>query len=83
MYNRVDEGVIAALARIVGEGNVLAGPQHAEMLEPYTHDETVGLAADPEVVVLVTSAQQVSDIMRLAQAARCRFAAASCSRWSG
>jgi glycolate oxidase len=70
MYNRVDEGVIAALARIVGEGNVLAGPQHAEMLEPYTHDETVGLAADPEVVVLVTSAQQVSDIMRLAQAAR-------------
>ncbi len=70
MYNRVGAGTIAALARIVGEENVLAGPQHAERVEPYTHDETVGLAAEPEVVVLATSAQQVSDIMRLAQAAR-------------
>lgn len=70
MYNRVDARVIAELERIVGAENVLAGPQEAEKLERYTHDEVVGLAAEPEVVVLATSAQQVSEVMRLAQAAR-------------
>ena len=70
MYNRVDARVIAELDRIVGAENVLAGPQEAEKLERYTHDEVVGLAAEPEVVVLATSAQQVSEVMRLAQAAR-------------
>ncbi len=70
MYNRVDARVIAELERIVGAENVLAGPQQEEKLERYTHDEVVGLAAAPEVVVLATSAQQVSEVMRLAQATR-------------
>ncbi len=70
MYNRVDARLIAGLEQIVGADNVLAGPQQAEKLERYTHDEVVGLAAEPEVVVLATSAQQVAEIMRLAQAAR-------------
>ena len=70
MYNRLDADAIAALARIVGEENVLVGPEHGERLERYTHDEVVGLSAEPEVVVLANSAQQVSAIMRLAQGAR-------------
>jgi glycolate oxidase len=34
------------------------------------HDETVGLRADPEVVVRVTSAEQIAEIFRLAQRER-------------
>lgn len=59
--------IVEALLGIVGEGNVLVGE---EALEPYTHDETVGLRASPEVVVKVTSAQQVSEVLKLAQRAR-------------
>ncbi|MGQ9600951.1 MAG: FAD-binding oxidoreductase [Anaerolineae bacterium] len=42
-------------------------PATDEDMEPYTHDEVVGLRADPEVVVRVTLAQQVAEIFRLAQ----------------
>jgi glycolate oxidase len=66
-YRSVSPAAIEVLQRIVGEGNVLAGE---EALEPYTHDETVGLRANPEVVVKVTRAQQVSEVMRLAQRER-------------
>ncbi len=41
-----------------------------ERLEPYTHDETVGLRADPEVVVRATSTQQVADVFKLANRER-------------
>jgi glycolate oxidase len=64
MYRKVDANIIEALRQIVGEGNVLAD---TEAIEPYTHDETVGLRADPEVVARVTSAEQVAEIFRLAQ----------------
>ena len=67
MYNRVNADIVDALSQIVGPGNVLVS---AEQMEPYTHDEVVGLRADPEVVVRVTSAAQVADIMRLAQRER-------------
>jgi len=67
MYKRVDADIVEALRRIVGESNVLVGD---EAMEPYTHDETVGLRADPEVVVRVTSAEQVAEIFRLAQRER-------------
>ena len=67
MYKRVDEHLIEALRRIVGEGNVLLG---AEAMEPYAHDEVVGLRAEPEVVVRVTDAAQVADIFKLAQRER-------------
>jgi len=67
MYNQVNVEIIQTLRKIVGEGNVLLG---AERMEPYTHDQVIGLRADPEVVVLVTSAQQVSQVLRLAQQTR-------------
>jgi glycolate oxidase len=42
----------------------------AEDMDPYAHDEVVGLRAEPEAVVRVTSAEQVSQILKLAQAER-------------
>jgi len=67
MYNKVDADVIAELRRITGDGHVLVS---REEMEPYTHDEVVGLRADPEVVVRPTSAQQIADIFKLAQRKR-------------
>jgi glycolate oxidase len=67
MYNTVTAGTVDALRQIAGEGNVLI---EREALEPYTHDETVGLRADPEVVVRATTTQQVSEIIKLAQRER-------------
>jgi glycolate oxidase len=64
MYNKVNTSIVNALRAIVGENNVLTD---AERMEPYTHDHVVGLRADPEVVVRVTSAQQVSEIFKLAR----------------
>lgn len=64
MYKKVDAGIVSALRAIVGENNVLTD---AERMEPYTHDHVVGLRADPEVVVRVTSAEQVSEILKLAR----------------
>jgi glycolate oxidase len=63
MYNRVTPRIVDDLRAIVGEGNVRADE---EALEKYAHDETVGLWAQPEVVVFVHSAQEVADIFRLA-----------------
>ena len=70
MYRKVDAGIVEVLRQIVGEGNVFFGAEDAEAMEPYTHDEVVGLRADPEVVVRVTSAEQVAEIFRLAQRER-------------
>jgi glycolate oxidase len=67
MYKKVDGHIIDALRRIVGDGNVLLG---AEAMEPYAHDEVVGLRAEPEVVVRATDAAQVADIFKLAQRER-------------
>ena len=66
-YYPVTDETVAALRKIAGEANVLFG---GEALEPYAHDETVGLRADPEVVVKVTSAEQVSQVLMLAQQER-------------
>ncbi|MGQ9492503.1 MAG: FAD-binding oxidoreductase [Anaerolineae bacterium] len=67
MYNKIDTQVVAELRQIVGEGNVLV---KREDLEPYTHDEVVGLRAEPEVVVKATTAQQIAQIFKLAQRKR-------------
>ncbi|MCK5642474.1 MAG: FAD-binding oxidoreductase, partial [Gammaproteobacteria bacterium] len=67
MYNKVNDGILEALRQIVGEENVL---NDATALEPYTHDETVGLRADPEAVVRVTCTAQVSAVLQLAQRER-------------
>jgi glycolate oxidase len=66
-YRPVTGRVVESLRQIAGQANVLVGD---EALEPYTHDETVGLRADPEVVVKVTSAEQVSRVLMLAQQER-------------
>ncbi|MBN1657224.1 MAG: FAD-binding protein [Anaerolineae bacterium] len=59
--------MVDALRRIAGDGDVLVD---GEALERYSHDETVGLRADPEVVVRVTSAAQVAEVFKLAQRER-------------
>jgi glycolate oxidase len=66
-YGKVNDRIIAALRMIVGDGRVLVDD---EAIEPYTHDEVVGLRANPEVVVRAGSAGQVSAIFRLAQKER-------------
>ncbi|MGQ9468012.1 MAG: FAD-binding oxidoreductase [Anaerolineae bacterium] len=63
MYNPVTPRIVDALRAIVGEGSVCTDE---EALEKYAHDETVGLWAQPEVVVFVHSAQEVAEIFRLA-----------------
>jgi glycolate oxidase len=63
MYNRVTPRIVDDLRAIVGEGNVRADE---EALEKYAHDETVGLWAQPEVVVFAHSAQEVAGVFRLA-----------------
>ncbi len=63
MYNRVTPRIVDALRAIVGERNVRTDE---EALEKYAHDETVGLWAQPEVVVFVHSAQEVAEVFRLA-----------------
>ena len=67
VYNKVDAAIVKAVQEIAGQRNVFVD---AEALEPYTHDEVVGLSADPEVVVRVTSAEQVAEIIKLAQRER-------------
>ena len=67
MYNQVDTRIVQELQDIVGVEHVLVD---AEGMEPYTHDEVVGLRAEPEVVVRVKSAEQVAEVLRLAQRER-------------
>jgi glycolate oxidase len=66
-YRNVDDRIVGLLQSIVGEGRVLTD---SDVVEPYTHDEVVGLRGLPEVVVRATSAQQVSEILKLAQRER-------------
>ncbi len=66
-YRKVDHEIVRQLETIVGEGRVLTDP---DLIEPYTHDEVVGLRGLPEVVVRATSAAQVSAIMQFAQRER-------------
>ena len=66
-YSRVDAHIVDDLRSIVGNKHVLVS---AEDMEPYAHDEVVGLRSEPEVVVRVSSAGQVSEILKLAQRKR-------------
>ncbi|MBN1402189.1 MAG: FAD-binding protein [Anaerolineae bacterium] len=63
MYSQVDSNVIAGLQAIVGEDHVILD---RERLEPYTHDETLGVIGWPEVVVRPSCTDEVSAIMKLA-----------------
>ena len=66
-YREVDETIVAELRSIVGAGRVLVD---GDVVEPYSHDEVVGLRGRPETVVRVASAEQVSAVLRLAQRER-------------
>ena len=63
MYKKVDAEILSQVEEIAGRENVVVD---AERLERYAHDETVGLRAEPEVVVRATSAQQVAGLLKLA-----------------
>ncbi len=66
-YRKVDHEIVRQLQTIVGEGRVLTD---ADVIEPYAHDEVVGLRSLPEVVVRVATTAQVSEILKLAQRER-------------
>ena len=59
MYNPVTEEILNVLRQLVGEENVLCD---AEAIERYSHDETVGVSAVPEVVVKASNTKQVAQI---------------------
>jgi len=67
MYAKVDAQVVAQLRAIVGERYVLSDPSS---LDPYAHDETAGLRAEPEAVVKVGTTEEVAQVMRLASERR-------------
>ena len=63
MYHPVTAAEIAALQAICGESNVLLG----DAINPeYAHDELGDVRSMPEVVVRVSSTEEVSAIMKLA-----------------
>ena len=66
-FGKIDKETIGLLRRIAGENQVLS---NSENMEPYSHDEVVGLRADPEVVVKATNQDQISRILKLAQQKR-------------
>lgn len=63
MYRPITDDIVRELQAIVGPDDVLLD---SERLERYSHDETVGLRAWPEVAVRATSAAQVAEVLRLA-----------------
>ncbi|MBA7696022.1 putative FAD-linked oxidoreductase [subsurface metagenome] len=65
MYKKIDSRILEKLKDIAGENNVFISP---EVKEAYSHDEVAELKYEPEVVVKVHSAQEVSRIMKLARA---------------
>ncbi|MBA4392855.1 MAG: FAD-binding oxidoreductase [Desulfobacca sp.] len=64
MYNKVTPKIIEELRHLLGWEQILIDE---ERIEPYSHDKVPGLKADPEVVVKVSSKEQISEVFRLAQ----------------
>ncbi len=63
MYNPVTAADIAKLQAICGDGNVFWG----DSISPdYAHDELGGISKMPEVLVRVSSTEEVSAVMKLA-----------------
>lgn len=63
MYNKVDSNDIIALKNIVGVADVLCD----DAISPdYAHDELGGIEKLPDVLVRVTSTEQVSAVMKYA-----------------
>ncbi len=61
MYNQVTSDDILILKEIVGNENVMVGD---EISPDYSHDELGGISKMPDVVVRVSSTDEVSEIMR-------------------
>jgi len=64
MRKGLPRDTIRRLEDIVGESHVLTTE---DLLEKYSRDETIGLQAWPDVAVRVGSADEVSQVLRLAQ----------------
>lgn len=63
LYNRVNESVMNRLIDISGPKAVF---NDEETREKYAHDETIGLSYLPEVVVIPSGAEEIVEILRLA-----------------
>src|SRR4030095_3701023 len=63
MYNKVTPDIIAKLKVIAGEENVLSDD---ESISHHSEDETEDLNFPPEVIVKPSSAEQISNIFKLA-----------------
>ncbi len=59
------ESLISELQKIVGKDNVLTSP---EALKAYSYDGTTSWIHEPDVVVFPTTTEEVSRIMKLANA---------------
>ncbi|MFC1552305.1 FAD-binding oxidoreductase [Candidatus Latescibacterota bacterium] len=68
-YNKVDSRIVEKLNGILGEQFVITDP---EKLEPYSHDEVAEAeyAHMPEVVVKPATAEEIAEIVKLANAER-------------
>ncbi len=63
MYQKVNHETLKFLTDLFGKDRVLVD---SDLLEMYTHDETSGLKAQPEVVVRATTVEQISKLMKFA-----------------
>ena len=63
MYSKVSDKDIATLRQLLGHDAVLAG---SDISEDYGHDELGGIVSMPEVLVRVSSTEDVSAVMKLA-----------------
>ncbi len=67
VFDRVNSEDLDRLRRIVGDEHLLTS---ADDLEPYAHDETEDFVFPPEAVVRPRTADEVSAVLRLADARR-------------
>lgn len=63
VYAPINPEILQHLRSIVGERHVLVTP---DSVEPYSHDETLGLRAVPEAVVKAGSTAEVARVLALA-----------------
>ncbi len=64
MYTKIDDRILKKLQDISGEENVSVSPEDKET---YSQDEDAELQYEPEAIVKVRSAEEISRIMKLAQ----------------
>src|SRR5438128_2018396 len=64
-YNKLNGNILARLKEIVGEQYVFCDE---ESLYNYSHDETEDLSYKPEVVLKPSSAAEISEILKIANA---------------